>query len=92
MTKVNELKDFEGDTTMEYYSKELLTFYENKLDKELNPFLQSVKGEAFTSDEAQTADSLMGAFTEKQSAYWDRFEWAEKKFYKEEKIEKVEKP
>ena len=91
MVKVETLKDFEGDTTMEVFSKELLTFYKNKLDKELNPFLQSVKAEAFSPEETQTADSLITQFTMDENQYWERFNWAEKKFYKEEGMGKVEK-
>lgn len=91
LAKINELKDFEGDTTMHFYSKELLGFYKATLDKELNPFLQSVKGETFSPEETLVADSLMSKLTMTESLYWERFNWAEKKFYKEENIGKVEK-
>jgi hypothetical protein len=91
MVKVETMKDFEGDTTLEFFSKELLTFYKNKLDKELNPFLQSIKAEAYSPEEVQVADSLMSQFTMDENQYWERFNWAEKKFYKEEKIGVVEK-
>ena len=91
LAKIEALKDFEGDTTMEYFSKELLGFYKNTLDKELLPFLQSVKEETFSSEEMQVADSLMTNLTMTESRYWERFNWAEKKFYKEENIGKVEK-
>jgi len=89
--KIETLKDFEGDTTMEFFSKELLGFYKRTLDNELSPFLQSVKAEAFSPEEILVADSLMGNLNMTESRYWERFNWAEKKFYKEENIGKVEK-
>ena len=91
LAKIETLKDFEGDTTMEYFSKELLGFYKNTLDKELLPFLQSVKEETFSTEEMQVADSLMTNLAMTESRYWERFNWAEKKFYKEENIGEVEK-
>ncbi len=91
LLKIDALKDFEGDTTMEYFSKELLGFYKTTLANELQPFLQSVNGETFTPEEMQVADSLMTQLTMTENQYWERFNWAEKKFYKEEHIEKVEK-
>lgn len=91
ISKIEMLKDFEGDTTLEFFSKELLSFYKTTLDKELQPFLQSVKAETFSPEEMQVADSLMSKLTMTESLYWERFNWAEKKFYKEENIGKVEK-
>lgn len=90
-TKIETLKDFEGDTTMEHYTKELLGFYKTTLNGELQPFLQSVKAEAFSPEETLVADSLMSKLTMTESLYWERFNWAEKKFYNEESIGKVEK-
>ncbi len=89
--KIDSLKDFEGDTTMQFFSKELLGFYKRSLNNELSPFLQSVKAEAFSPEEMLVADSLMSNLNMTESRYWERFNWAEKKFYKEENIEKVEK-
>ncbi len=91
LTKIEGMKDFEGDTTLQVFSKELLVFYKNTLDNEINPFLQSVKGEAFSPEETLVADSLMIKLTMSENQYWERFNWAEKKFYKEEKIATVEK-
>ena len=90
-TKIEEIKDFEGDTTMQYFSKELLGFYKTTLNNELDPFLQSVRAENFSPEEMNIADSLMSKLTMSESQYWERFNWAEKKFYKEENIGKVEK-
>jgi hypothetical protein len=91
ITQTGELKDFEGDTTLQVFSKELLTFYKTTLDNELGPFLQSVKSETFSAEESQVADSLITKLTMTENQYWERFNWAEKKFYKDEKIGEVEK-
>lgn len=91
IVKVEALKDFEGDTTLQVYSKELLTFYKNTLEKEHQPFLQSVKADIFSEDEIIIADSLTGKFAMDENKYWERFNWAEKKFYKEQDIALVEK-
>jgi hypothetical protein len=89
--KIKAQSDFEGDTTLAYYSLEMLAFYKNSLDKEFSPFLNAVKQETFTSEEQQTADSLYSAFAMMENKYWERFNWAEKKFYKENEIAKVDK-
>lgn len=91
LDKINNAKDFEGDTTLHTYSKELLLFYKTTLDNKLQPFLQSVKADAFTPEEMQVADSLMTDLNMTESRYWERFNWAEKKFYKDENIAVVEK-
>ena len=91
LAKIETLKDFEGDTTLQFFSKELLGFYKNTLDKEVQPFLQTVKAEKFSEQEIQITDSLMSKLTMTESQYWERFNWAEKKFYKEEGLAKVEK-
>lgn len=90
IAKVSGLKDFEGDTTLQVYSTELLNFYKNTLEKEHGPFLQNVKTEMFNEEEQVTADSLIGKFAMDENKYWERFNWAEKKFYKEESISLVE--
>ena len=84
-------KDFEGDTTLQHYSLEMLFYYKNTLEKGISPFLSSVKANTFSEAEAQTADSLYSDFTMTESKYWDRFNWAEKKFYKENGLAKIEK-
>ena len=91
LSKIEKLKDFESDTTMEHYSNELLSYYKTTLNNELQPFLESVKDETFSPEEMLVADSLMGKLTMTESLYWERFNWAEKKFYKEQNIAKVEK-
>ena len=91
LLKLEKLKDFEGDTTMEYYSKELLNFYKQSLQNNIQPFLQSVEQETFSPKEVQTADSLITDFNMSENQYWERFNWAEKKFYKEQGLFKVEK-
>lgn len=88
---VNAMKDFEGDTTLITYSKELLEFYSHTLNDKMKPFLNSVKDETFSAEEMQVADSLMTELNMTESQYWERFNWAEKKFYKEQEIGTVEK-
>ena len=88
---IESQKDFEGDTTLQHYSLEMLLFYKNKLEKEFSPFLNAVKANTFSEAEAQTADSLYSDFTMTESKYWDRFNWAEKKFYKDNNLAKIEK-
>lgn len=88
---INAMKDFEGDTTLITYSKELLEFYNHTLKNNMQPFLNSVKEEAFSPEEMQVADSLMTDLNMTESRYWERFNWAEKKFYKEQEIARVEK-
>ena len=39
----------------------------------------------------QVADSLCDELSIRESNYWTRFEWAEKKFYKDHEIGAVEK-
>ncbi len=92
LASIDSIGDFEGDTTLHTYAKELLGFYKKTLDGSIDPFLQSVKGEAFTPEETTVADSLMIDLTMTENKYWERFNWAEKKFYKEENIGKVEQP
>ncbi|HLP21287.1 MAG TPA: hypothetical protein VK174_13335 [Chitinophagales bacterium] len=91
MAKIEEMKDFEGDTTLHVYSRELLAFYKKTLEKEHGPFLQAVTADAFSDEEKLIADSLTGKFAMDENLYWERFNWAERKFYKEEDIALVEK-
>jgi hypothetical protein len=91
LTKVEAAKDFEGDTVLSHYSLEMLGFYKNALEKSFKPALEGTKAEAFSPEEAALIDSLYTDFTMRENQYWDRFNWAEKKFSKEQEIEKVEK-
>jgi hypothetical protein len=91
ISKIKDAKDFDGDTILQHYSLELLGFYKSALDNDFKPFLNSLKGEEFSGEEKQVADSLFMKLSSNQSKYWDRFEWAEKKFDKSEGLEKPEK-
>ncbi|MDB5283489.1 MAG: hypothetical protein JWO06_2564 [Bacteroidota bacterium] len=91
ITSVQAQKDFEGDTTMQHYSMEMLLFYKNALEKDFSGFLSSIKLDTYTQEETHTADSLYQDFTMTENKYWDRFNWAEKKFYKENNLAKVDK-
>jgi hypothetical protein len=90
LQKVQTQGNFEGDTTLLHYSLELLGFYKAALDAQFKPALAGIKAEAFTDDEAHDVDSLYENLTMNESQYWDRFNWAEKKFYKDNRIEKTE--
>src|SRR5579863_6832982 len=87
ISRVMEVNDFEGDTILLHYSLELLGFYKNSLDNEFGPFLNSLKTDSFREEEERAADSLYMKFTSMQGKYWDRFEWAEKKFDAEYALE-----
>jgi len=91
ISKLQAEGDFRGDTTLRVYSLELLQFYKKSLDTQFKPFLQSVKDEAFSETEAQQADSLFRAFALRENTYWERFNWAEKKFERDHKIIELEK-
>ena len=52
--------------------------------------LTAVKGDEFSEEEAHIVDSLYENLTMNESQYWERFNWAEKKFYKDNQIEKTE--
>ncbi|HWB64338.1 MAG TPA: hypothetical protein VG603_12560 [Chitinophagales bacterium] len=88
--KVQTFGDFQGDTTLRSFSLELLDFYKSTLDSQFGPFLASVKKDNFTAAESQRADSLYSKMTMTENQYWQRFDWAEKKFYKEHDIAAVE--
>jgi len=91
LSKIESMKDFEGDTTLVVYSKELLNYYKTTLEKGHSGFIQSIKANVFSPEETAAADSIMSDFAMTENKYWERFDWAEKKFYKEENIGKVEK-
>ena len=88
---INEKGNFEGDTSLKYYSLELLGFYRTSLDKQFTPFLNRVSSNSFTEQEAFTADSLYTQLTMTENNYWERFDWAEKKFSKQYELNKLEK-
>jgi len=91
IAKAELLKDFDGDTSLQHYSLEMLSFYKTTLDKNFKPFLTGIAAESFSDQERQTADSLYQNLTMTENKYWARFDWAEKKFYKEHEIGSVEK-
>ena len=91
ITKINEAGNFEGDTLLKYYSLELLGFYRTALDKQFTPFLSSVAANSFSEQEAFTADSLYTQLTMTENNYWERFDWAEKKFSRQYELSKLEK-
>lgn len=88
--KVQNQGNFEGDSTLEHYSLELLGFYKATLERQFKPMLTAVKGDEFSEEEAHIVDSLYENLTMNESQYWERFNWAEKKFYKDNQIEKTE--
>lgn len=91
IAKINDAGNFDGDTSLKHYSLELLGFYRSTLDKDFTPFMNSVPANTFTEQEATTADSLYTNLTMMENKYWDRFDWAEKKFYKQYELVKLEK-
>ena len=91
ITKIEGAGNFEGDSTLHRYSLELLNFYKGTLERELKPVLTALKANEMDPDETHLVDSLYENFTINESQYWDRFNWAEKKFYKDNKLETTEK-
>lgn len=91
IAKINDAGNFEGDTSLKYYSLELMSLYRNTLDKDFTPFLKSVAANSFTEQEGLVADSLYTQLTMKENNYWERFDWAEKKFSKQYELNKLEK-
>jgi hypothetical protein len=91
IAKIEAAGNFEGDTSLKYYSLELLGFYRTSLDKDFTPFLSSLKSNEFSEEESAAADSLYTRLTTTQNNYWDRFDWAEKKFSKQYELKKLEK-
>lgn len=90
ISKVEAEGKFKEDTTLRSFALEMLNFYKSTLSNDFAPFLKQVKGNSFTSSETATADSLVTGMTMTENSYWERFIWAEKKFSKENGIEKVE--
>ena len=89
--RINAFGDFEGDTLLKHYSLELLGLYRNTLDKDFTPFLSGIQSNAFNEEQSQAADSLYTILTVTENNYWERFDWAEKKFSKEYELGKLEK-
>lgn len=91
ITKVQNAGNFENDSTLQKYSMELLNFYKASLEREFKPTLDAIKANEMSEDETHLVDSLFENFTLNESQYWDRFNWAEKKFYKDNQLESTEK-
>jgi hypothetical protein len=91
ISKINETENFEDDTILKHYSLELLGFYRTTLDKDFTPFLNSVSDSTFTEQQGITADSLYTNLTMTENNYWERFDWAEKKFSRQYELSKLEK-
>ena len=91
MANIEAKGNFEDDTILKHYSLELLGFYRTTLDKNFTPFLNSIKANEFSAEESTTADSLYSNLTMTENNYWERFDWAEKKFSKQYELGKLEK-
>jgi hypothetical protein len=91
IAKIEAAGNFEGDTILKHYSLELLGFYRTSLDKDFTPFLSGLKSNSFSEEESATADSLYSKLTMTENNYWERFDWAEKKFSKQYELGKLEK-
>ena len=90
ISKVEAEGNFKEDTTLRSFALEMLGFYKETLGNDFEPFLKQVKGNSFTESETATADSLVTNMTMTENSYWERFNWAEKKFSKENGIENAE--
>lgn len=91
LSTVQQKGNFKEDTTLHFFTIEMLQFYQASLNTTFRPFLFSVKENSFTQQEIATADSLVTDFTMTESLYWGRFNWAEKKFYKDNDLAETEK-
>ena len=91
LSSVQQKGKFKEDTTLQFFAKEMLLFYKGSLKTGFQPFLNAVNSNSFTNQEAATADSLITDFTMNENLYWERFNWAEKKFYQEHDLSKTEK-
>ncbi len=91
IVKVEKSGDFDSDTLLQHYSFELLGFYKSSLEKQFKPVLNGIKSDSFSMEEREVVDSLYKGFAMKENQYWDRFNWAEKKFSKKYELEKLEK-
>ena len=91
IAKINADASFEEDTLLKHYSLELLGFYRTTLDNDFTPFLKTVSDSAFTDQQAFTADALYSHLTRTENNYWERFDWAEKKFSKQYELSKLDK-
>ena len=91
INKVKARGDFDGDTILQHYSLEMLVFYKTSMEQNFKPLLDSLQQGKFSEQDAQKADSLYAVMTMMENQYWERFNWAERKFYKDFDLEKVEK-
>ena len=91
IAKIEAAGNFEDDTILKFYSLELLGFYRNSLDKEFTPFLNSVPSNSFTEEQSFAADSLYTKLTMTENNYWERFDWAEKKFSRRYELSNLDK-
>jgi hypothetical protein len=91
IARIDAAGNFDGDSSLKYYSLELLGFYRTTLDKDFTPFLNSLKSDEFSEEEGVAADSLYNKLTMTENNYWERFDWAEKKFSKQYELSKLEK-
>lgn len=88
--KIQKLGAFEGDTSFMHYSLEMLSYYKTTLNNGFKPLLSSISEANFSDEQKQKADSLYQDFAMMEAKYAERFNWAEKKFYKEHELSKVE--
>ena len=91
IAKINDAGNFDGDTLLKHYSLELLGFYRTTLDNDFTPFVKTLSDSAFTDQQAFMADSLYSHLTMTENNYWERFDWAEKKFSKQYELSKLDK-
>ena len=91
IANIHQSGNFDGDTLLNHYALELLGFYRTSLDKDFTPFLNSVQSNAFTEEQSVAADSLYTKLTMTENNYWERFDWAEKKFSKQYELSSLEK-
>ena len=91
MARIDSIGNFDDDTILKHYSLELLGFYRTSLDKEFTPFLSSLKSNSFSEEESAIADSLYNKLTMTENNYWERFDWADKKFSQKFELSKLEK-
>lgn len=90
LDQVQANENFGEDTVLQHHAVELLMFYKNALEQDFQPLLTSVSSEIFSEEERLATDSIYAKMTMMENQYWARFDWAEKKFYKENEISTAE--